>query len=151
MIRLNRLTDYAIVVLSQMAQDRETVRTATQVSRGTGVPLPTVAKLLKTLARSGILASHRGANGGYTLGYAPEDISVAQIVGALEGPIALTACVDGSDDNCGVESLCPMRGNWNKVNAAIRQALGDISLADMAPDLSTVFMQDDGRAVGAAP
>jgi FeS assembly SUF system regulator len=132
MIRLNRLTDYAIVVLSQMGRD-QAVRTAPQLAHETGVPVPTVAKLLKTLASDGIIQSHRGATGGYALDRAPEEITVAQIIASLEGPIALTACVEGSGNHCDVESLCPMRGNWEKVNRAIRTALEALTLADMTP------------------
>jgi FeS assembly SUF system regulator len=136
MIRLNRLTDYGIVVLSQLGRDQELVRTAPQLAHETGVPLPTVAKLLKILAADGIITSHRGAAGGYALSRAPEAISVAEIIASLEGPIALTACVEGSGNHCDVESLCPMRGNWEKVNRAIRQALEGLTLADMS--LSTL-------------
>lgn len=132
MIRLNRLTDYAIVVLSQMGRDQAAVRTAPQLAHETGVPLPTVAKLLKTLAVDGVIVSHRGAAGGYTLSRAPEQITVAEIIASLEGPIALTACVEGSGNHCDVESLCPMRGNWDKINRAIRTALEGLTLADMA-------------------
>ena len=121
MIKLNRITDYAVVVLAQMAREPES-----------NVPLPTVAKVLKELARDGVLASHRGANGGYTLARKPEEISVLSIIRSLEGPIALTSCVDDSDSDCGVESLCPVRGNWNQVNKAIRNALDSVSLAEMA-------------------
>jgi Rrf2 family protein len=91
-----------------------------------------VAKLLKTLAADGIILSHRGATGGYALTRPPEAITVTQIISSLEGPIALTACVEGSGDYCGVEPLCPMRGNWEKVNGAIRGALDKLTLADMA-------------------
>ena len=96
------------------------------------MPLPTVAKLLNALARNGLVASHRGANGGYALGRKASEISVADIVQALEGPIALTACAEGSGDLCEVETLCPMAGNWNRVNQAIRSALASVTLADMA-------------------
>ena len=131
MFRLNRLTDYAVVVMSQMAlRDGET-RSAQQISDDTGVPLPTVAKLLNLLGRAKLVASQRGAAGGYTLSAEPEEITVAQIIQAMEGPIALTACVDGAADSCDSESFCPMRGNWNKVNGAIRQALTSVSLAEM--------------------
>ena len=130
MFRLNRLTDYAVVVMSQMALRGET-RSAQQISDDTGVPLPTVAKLLNLLGHAKLVASQRGAAGGYTLSAEPEEISVAQIIQALEGPIALTACVDGATDTCDAESFCPMRGNWNKVNGAIREALTAVSLADM--------------------
>jgi FeS assembly SUF system regulator len=147
MIRLNRLTDYAIVVLTQMGRDHAGVRTAPQLAHETGVPLPTVAKLLKTLAADGIIASHRGAAGGYSLSRAPEAISVAQIIAALEGPIALTACVEGSGNHCDVESLCPMRGNWDKVNRAIQRALEDLTLAEMAvPAWPPAITPDAGEA-----
>jgi len=131
MFRLNRLTDYAVVVMSQMALRGGETRSAQQISEDTGVPLPTVAKLLNLLGRAKLVASQRGAAGGYTLSAEPEEISVAQIIQALEGPIALTACVDGATDTCDAESFCPMRGNWNKVNGAIREALTSVTLADM--------------------
>jgi FeS assembly SUF system regulator len=122
MFRLNRLTDYAVVVMAQMAQRRDQVRTAPRIAEETGVPLPTVAKILNALTRDTLVVSQRGAAGGYTLSRPAEQITVAEIIQALEGPIALTA----------VESLCPMRGNWDKVNKAIRGALGEVTLADMS-------------------
>ena len=132
MFRLNRLTDYAVVVMAQMAHGPEVMRTAPQISQDTGVPQPTVAKLLNALARENLVSSQRGASGGYTLSRRAEEITVAEIIQALEGPIALTACVDGSGDNCGSEPICPMRGNWDKVNRAIRRALAGVTLADMS-------------------
>lgn len=135
MIRLNRLTDYAVVLLTQMATRSACLTSAQQIADQGALPLPTVAKLLNALARAGIVVSHRGATGGYTLGRPAVQISVADIVQALEGPIALTACAEGSDAACEVETLCPMAGNWNKVNQAIRRALEGVTLADMAvPD-----------------
>mgnify|MGYP000415734101 CR=1 FL=1 len=131
MFRLNRLTDYAVVVMSQMALRGGETRSAQQISDDTGVPLPTVSKLLNLLGRAKLVTSQRGASGGYTLGSEPEEITVAQIIQAMEGPIALTACVDGATDSCDAEAFCPMRGNWNKVNGAIRQALTSVTLADM--------------------
>jgi FeS assembly SUF system regulator len=132
MIRLNKLTDYAVVVLVQMASDDRRMMTAPRIAEGTGVPLPTVAKLLKILARDGLVRSQRGAGGGYVLGRRAADITVADIVSSVEGPIALTACVDGAEGGCEVELMCPMRGNWDRVNGAIRNALSEVSLADMA-------------------
>lgn len=132
MFRLNKLTDYGVVLLTQMAQRPGCLRSAQQIAEQTALPLPTVAKLLNALARTGIVASHRGATGGYTLGRPAAEISVADIVQALEGPIALTACADGSVDTCEVETLCPMAGNWNRVNKAIRSALAGVSLAEMS-------------------
>lgn len=131
MFKLNRLTDYAVVVMSQMARRPERVWTAPQIAQDTGVPLPTVAKLLNALAHGDLITSHRGAAGGYALDRPADDITVADIIQALEGPIALTACVEGSAHECDVESLCPMRGNWNRVNNAIRGALSAVTLSDM--------------------
>ncbi len=131
-MRLSKMTDYAVVMMVQMGHTPSRTYAASAIAEETGVPLPTVSKLLKLLTRGGLLTSIRGVNGGYRMDREPEDISVAEIVQALEGPIALTACVDGADDNCDVESLCGMRGNWNKVNTAIRGALESVSLADMA-------------------
>jgi FeS assembly SUF system regulator len=131
MFRLNRLTDYAVVVMSQMALRGGETRSAQQISEDTGVPLPTVAKLLNLLGRAKLVTSQRGASGGYILSAEPEEITVAQIIQAMEGPIALTACVDGATDCCGAEAFCPMRGNWNRVNDAIREALTSVSLAEM--------------------
>ena len=133
MFRLNRLTDYAVVVMTQMTHRPEEVHTAPQIANDTGIPLPTVAKLLNALARESLVVSHRGAAGGYTLGRSAEEISVAEIIQVLEGPIALTACVDGAEHRCDIETLCPMCGNWNKVNRAIQQALEQVTLAEMLP------------------
>jgi FeS assembly SUF system regulator len=149
MFRLNRLTDYAVVVMAQMSLRGEEVRTAPQISQDTGVPLPTVAKLLNALARENLVASHRGAAGGYVLSKPAKQITVAEIIQALEGPIALTACVDGSAESCVSEPLCPMRGNWDKVNKAIRHALNGVTLADMALTFVTFgdLPETDSKAV----
>ncbi|MBU0723628.1 MAG: SUF system Fe-S cluster assembly regulator [Alphaproteobacteria bacterium] len=131
MIRLNRLTDYAIVVLGQLAQGDSESRTAAQLAQDSGVPLPTVSKVLKMLAHGKIITSQRGVSGGYTLARPAVLITVADIIAAMEGPIALTACVDGASGGCEVETLCPMRGNWDKVNRAIRDALTAVTLQEM--------------------
>src|SRR3546814_463525 len=131
MLRLNRMTDYAIVVLGQMAQDVGRVRTAAALADATGVPVPTVSKLLKQMAGAALVNARRGAKGGYSLDRPAAEITVTEIIQALEGPIALTACVDGAEDSCEVERCCPMRGNWNRVNRAIQSALDDVTLADM--------------------
>ncbi len=129
---MNRLTDYGVVVLTQMTRNPDDLRTAPQIAQDTGVPLPTVAKLLNALAHERLISSHRGAAGGYTLNRPAAEISVAEIIQVLEGPIALTACVEGSEHDCDVAALCPMRGNWDRVNKAIYGALSAVTLADMA-------------------
>lgn len=148
MFRLNRLTDYGVVVLSQMSRNPDDLRTAPQIAQETGVPLPTVAKLLNALAHGRLIESHRGAAGGYTLNRPAEEISVAEIIQALEGPIALTACVEGAENDCDVASLCPMRGNWDRVNKAIHGALSEVTLADMAASFLT-FGLPPGTDAGA--
>ena len=148
MFRLNRLTDYGVVILSWMDRRRGELMTAPQLAQDTGIPQPTVAKILNMLAHGNILQSQRGVAGGYTLSRPADQVHMAEVVQALEGPIALTACVEGSGSDCEVESLCPMRGNWNKVNRAIYTALCDVTLADMAP--AEIDFLNSGAA-GAVP
>jgi FeS assembly SUF system regulator len=132
MIRLSRMADYGVVVMTYMAWRRHETQTSHQVAEGTGLSEATVGKLLKVFARANLLDSHRGAHGGYELMRRAEDISVAEIVEAVEGPIALTLCVDEHPGSCDVESLCPMRGGWNQINTALREAFEGVSLASMA-------------------
>ena len=131
MLRLNRLTDYGVVVMVQLSRADE-VLTAQRLAERTSLPQPTVAKLLALLARGGLAAAQRGAAGGYALARPPEDISVADIIETLEGPVALTACVDGANHLCSLENVCAMRGHWDTVNAAIRRALEGVTLEAMA-------------------
>ena len=133
MIRLNKMTDYAVVMLGHMANDDGKVATAAQMAQGSGVPLPSASKLLKQLNKAGVLSSQRGVGGGYCLDRRADDITVAEIVVALEGPIALTACIDGADTSCESMPLCAMSGRWDKVNRAIQVALEEVTLADMMP------------------
>jgi FeS assembly SUF system regulator len=130
MLRLSKLTDYAVVVLVRLA-DSSDVQTSPGIAASTGIPEPTVAKVLKALAGGGLVASQRGARGGYRLVRPLVAIPVSDVIEAIDGPIALTACVDGASGCCESESLCPMRGRWDPVNEAIQQALGAITLADM--------------------
>ena len=131
MIKLSKLSDYAVVVLSLLARERGKLMTAPGLSSSSGIPEPTVSKVLKLLAKEGVIASTRGVNGGYCLERDPAKISVTELITALEGPIALTACIEGSDDSCGIESICPMSGKWAKVNATIKTALDGLPLSDL--------------------
>ena len=132
MIRISRLADYGIVLLSHMAARPDDVHTAAELASETHLPAPTVGKLLRILTRHGLLESHRGVNGGYGLGRAPEDITVASAVAALEGPIAITTCTSAMPSDCSHEPICPVRGHLNLINLAIRQALDSVTLADLA-------------------
>jgi FeS assembly SUF system regulator len=135
MLRLSKLTDYAVVVLSRLEAGQaacgDGVQTSPGIAVATGVPEPTVAKVLKALAGAGMVTSQRGARGGYRLTKPLEDVSIADVIAAIDGPIALTACVDGHQGVCEVQSLCAMKGRWDLVNDAIHTALSGITLADM--------------------
>lgn len=136
MIKLSRLADYAVLLLTQMGNEGRAVHNALDLADRTGLPVPTVSKILATLARDGVLLSVRGAKGGYRLAAAPERITVAGIIAAIDGPIALTQCTDTAGA-CNVETLCPTRAGWQKINAAIRDALTGVTLADlMTPPLA---------------
>ncbi len=132
MFRLSKLTDYAVVVLVRLAA-ADGVQTSPGVSQATGVPEPTVAKVLKALSAAGLVASQRGARGGYRLLRPLAAIAVSDVIVAIDGPIAMTACVEGSGGSCEASCSCPVRGRWDPVNDAVREALSAITLADMAP------------------
>lgn len=130
MLKLSRLTDYAVVVLVKLAH-AGAVTTSTALAADTGIPEPTVAKVLKALAAGGLVVSQRGARGGYRLEAPLDRIPVTRVITAIDGPIALAACVEGGSGGCQAESLCPIRGRWDAVNEAIRATLERITLADM--------------------
>jgi FeS assembly SUF system regulator len=132
MIRLTKQTDYGIVLLSQIAVADGALLTAPDLAQETRLPLPMVSKILKALTRAGLLSSQRGAKGGYVLAAPAAKISVAAIIAALEGPIAITECVEESEDGCTYEATCRVRGNWQRINHVVRDALDGISLEEMA-------------------
>jgi FeS assembly SUF system regulator len=149
MLRLSKLTDYAVVVLVRLS-GMDGVQTSPGIAAATGIPEPTVAKVLKILAGSNLVASQRGARGGYRLNRPLSVIPIADVIAAVDGPIALTACVEGSTTACESQGLCPMRGRWDPVNEAIYQALSNITLADMQPATLPAFRLP-GQATQAAP
>jgi len=130
MIKLSKLTDYATVILSYMAKDHANMHAAIEISEVTGITLPTVSKILKLLVKAHVLTSVRGAKGGYLLARLPEKITVASVISALEGPIALTECT-ASHKNCDQASGCEIQGNWGLINQKIFNALDSVTLADM--------------------
>jgi FeS assembly SUF system regulator len=132
MLKLSKLTDYAVVVLVRLSEESG-IQTSGGIAASTGVPEPTVAKVLKIMTTAGLVLSQRGARGGYRLARPLGTISIAEVIVAIDGPIALTACVEHSATVCDASSLCPVRGRWDTVNAAIQDALSAISLADMRP------------------
>ena len=140
MLRLSKLTDYAVVVLARLEQDGagpgQGLQTAPDLAIATGIAEPTVAKVLKILGQAGQVEGVRGARGGYRLVRRLADMPLTDVIIAFDGPIALTACVEGSLGFCETERNCDMRGRWDRVNQAIRGALAGISVADVtAPPL----------------
>jgi FeS assembly SUF system regulator len=132
MIRITKATDYGILLLSHFARRPETVvLNAKDLAALTRIPLPMVGKILKTLAHAGLLESHRGARGGYTLKRPPDEISLTQVIHAIEGPVALTECGEGPGV-CSLEWMCPIQSNWMRINEAVRHALTGVTLSDIA-------------------
>jgi len=143
MLRMSKLADYAFIILSQMMSAPEENWSASSLASATTLPLPTVAKLMKLLAKGSIVYAQRGASGGYRLMPAPEALSIAQIIEAVDGPISLTECagkaVGKKVCDCAVgEEECPVREGWTRVNRAIMQALDNVKLADLLPTSAAI-------------
>ncbi len=132
MLRLTNLADYAVVVMAAAARCPAGPLSAAVVATRTSIPAPTVAKVMGLLTRAGLLASSRGVAGGFRLARTPAAISVADIVEAVEGPIALTNCQHGEVAACALEGSCAVRPHWGPINLAVRAALAAVTLADLA-------------------
>ncbi len=129
MLRITKITDYGFILLAHMARGgRDELFNAKDLSATIGIPLPTVSKVLKILTQGGVLESHQGSKGGYSLARKPESISAAEIIEAVEGPVAITDCssADGCNRNCSVSP------SWQRVNGTVVGALKGLTLADMA-------------------
>lgn len=131
MIRLTNLADYAVVLMGEMVRAGGRLN-AHDLSGRTGVPEPTVSKILGQMKRAGLLASSRGIKGGFGLARPASDINVADIIEAVDGPIALTACVAGADRDCTLEPVCAMRIHWQTINDAVRSALAGVTLEQIS-------------------
>jgi FeS assembly SUF system regulator len=131
MLRMGKMTDYATVVLASLAHEPTSARAAADLAERTRLSRPTVSKVLKGLQRAGMVISSRGAQGGYRLARRPDQITAAQILDVFEGPIAITEC-SGASSQCGIERQCKVGGAWQRVNAAIRRALEDVTLHQLA-------------------
>jgi len=132
-MRLTHLADYAVVMMTAAARRDETARlSATDLAQETGVPLPTAQKLMQQLAAHGLLIGQRGAGGGYALARPVSEISLADIVEAIEGPIAMTQCADGINHDCILDAHCRVKPHMGIVGDAVRGALGAVSLRELA-------------------
>jgi FeS assembly SUF system regulator len=141
MLRVTKLADYGIVMLTYFATHSGSTFNARDVANVVRLPLPVVSKVLKLLARHGLLASQRGIKGGYGLAKPARDITVEEIIRALEGPIAVTECTDSLRGDCDLQVDCPVRTNWHLINRAIHDALQKITLAEMTQPLPQPLVQ----------
>ncbi len=151
MLKMGKLTDYATVIMSFLAQDPGAVHAASELAQVVGISAPTALKVLKTLARAGLLQSQRGTKGGYQLSRPPAQITMADILQAMEGPIGLTEC-GSSPGACLRESRCNVRTNWQRISQAVGEALARVSLAEMAapPPQTMHFVKPAAERAGAA-
>jgi FeS assembly SUF system regulator len=135
MLRISKLTDYALLMMVELARDGE-VLSAHALAERIGVEVPTASKVLKMLAGGGLLQSFRGASGGYRVERGPRDVSVAEVIAAIEGPIAMTEC-SVEPGLCSQEDSCGLRGNWQRISQAVAQALQAVTLAEMSAPAAT--------------
>ncbi len=143
MLRISRLTDYATVILASLAGGA--LASASDIAERTHIGLPTVSKLLKELQRAGLVRSMRGARGGYQLARPAASISAADIIDAVEGPVALTDCAGGAG-NCDIETTCLVGHGWQRISRSIRRALADVSLEALARRDAVFAAPDFSRA-----
>jgi FeS assembly SUF system regulator len=148
MLRVTKLTDYATVVLTVLASDPDTVASAAGLAERAGLETPTVAKLLKPLAQAGLVEAFRGANGGYRLARDPGDITLVEIVEAMEGPLGMTECSVHAGA-CGIEHSCNVRANWRRINDVVADALRGVSLAQMLAPPAAIATPLSRKAAGA--
>lgn len=130
MLRLSKMADYGTVVLTAMIREPERSRSAAEIAATIHVPVPTVSKILKILGRGGLVASLRGAHGGYLLARPAEQITLADIIDAMDGPIGMTEC-SVTPGLCSQEAACAVRANWQRINRAVLGVLREITLDQM--------------------
>ena len=131
MLRLTKLADYGVILMCETSH-AEGRLSAQDLAGSTAIPLPTVSKILNLLSRGGLLTSHRGLKGGFSLTRSADDISVAEIIEAIDGPIALTLCVEEASCDCGFDHMCSLKPRWQIINDAVKSALSDVSLSSIA-------------------
>jgi FeS assembly SUF system regulator len=131
MLRISKLTDYAILVMVELNENHGEVLSAHALGENTHLELPTVSKVLKLLAKAGLVQSFRGINGGYSMDKEARNISVAEIIAAIEGPIAMTEC-SVEIGLCSQEQVCNLRSNWRKISSAVARAMEGVTLAEMS-------------------
>lgn len=155
MLRLSKMADYGTVVMTAMIREAERSRSAPEIAAAIHVPIPTVSKILKILTRGGLVVSLRGAKGGYLLARPAEQISLADIIHAMDGPIGMTEC-SVTPGLCAQESACAVRANWQRINHAVIGLLQGITLAQMiapaaqAVDAGAIMLKRRPKTVSVA-
>lgn len=135
MIKIGKLADYALLITDHLALSDGSLCTTEKLSKATHLPMATVRKLLKKLVDAKLVNSYRGSNGGYSLSLLPKNISIADVIVAVEGPIAITECAI-SDGACSLSKECHLKGNWGVLNKFFVDTLTNISIADMSQAMS---------------
>ncbi len=128
MMKLSKMSDYAVVMMTLMGSEPLANHTATTVAENSGLTVPTVRKLMKMLSKAGLLNSTRGVNGGYTFAKNPNTINVSEIIEAVDGPIAMTTCLDRTQTTCAMDGNCPTKDRWHVINEAVKNALQGVTL-----------------------
>lgn len=146
MIRLTNLADYAVVLMGHLAR-RDRRGNASELAEETGLPVPTVSKILGAMSRAKLLASHRGLKGGFTLARPAGEITIADVIEAVDGPIALVHCIENAPGDCDYEPICTMRTHWQVINAAVKDGLERVTLADIAGDTPPAAALAEASAV----
>ena len=147
MFRLSKTTDYGIVLMAQLASaPPHAPQNARELAQSSDLPVPMVSKILKALAREGLLVSQRGSKGGYHLARLPEELTVSEMIRVLEGPVALTDCAIGPS-LCSHETLCAVREPWQVISRVVERALGDITLADLVKRRASGFQPTVSHAL----
>lgn len=142
MFKLSKTTDYGIALMAQLASDPTGVpHNARELAQSSDLPVPMVSKILKALAKEGILISQRGSKGGYSLASAPQELTVSEMIRVLEGPVALTDCAIGPFQ-CEHETTCAVRKPWQLISRVVERALAEITLADLVNDRSTHVLSE---------
>jgi len=144
MLKLSRLADYATLLMCRMTQDAQEAQSAAQLAQALGLPLPTVAKLLKRLTRAQLLYSERGGKGGYRLARSPAAISLVDVISAVDGPPALTQCVS-APGSCAIEPSCETRDHWAAINQAVSGVLSGVSLAQLGSSVRAIVIKPPSR------
>lgn len=140
MFRLSKLTDYATVVATAMAREPDRVHSASDLAQRVGLELPTASKVLKLLAREGLVESFRGAQGGYKLARAPQEITMADLITAIEGPFGMTECSIHAG-SCAQEPVCSIASNWQRISRAVESALRQLTVADMTGPVNPMTIE----------